>query len=1047
MERNWTENQIKAIVTPPDVLVNAAAGSGKTAVLVERIIRKIIYDGVSIERLLVVTFARDAAMEMQQRIKKALLDKLKKTNDIELSAYLKRQVRLLPVSDITTIDAFCINLVKKNFHYLGIDPDFKIMDAEEAKVLLDITADAFLDSLYEAKDERIFYLSKYYSTGFSDYSLKNKILEIFSFTRSLPNPKEWIRQSAKKYLDINSFKIALEDDCEKIYKDGIYPSISVLCDIVCQFDDFYFYTKKDKNTFEFNDLEHMCLRLLQDFDVVRAEYEDKYDELLMDEYQDTNSLQEAIFSLIKRGRFMVGDMKQSIYRFRKSDPFIFKHKDKLYSKNPDVGTRIMLSDNFRSRPQVLRSINQIFNKIMHEDTGEIDYDESQSLNWGNKSYENSDDESYFSELYVLEGVDSEEESESNTRYEARFIASKIREMLDQKFMVSGKEGLRPVTPEDFAIILSSVKYVGDIYVEELKKAGIDAVSESTGYFDKTEVVLMLSVLKIIDNPLQDIPLVTVMRSPIFGFTEDELSLIRMDFKGYFFDAVKRTKSGELGKKCEDFCEKLTRWREYSKYMSADKLIWTVYEQTNLYDLMGIMDKSTEAQANLRLLFERAKQYESTGFHGLYHFLNYMERMNKSTSFGGAPVFLDDKKPVRIMTIHKSKGLEFPVCFVAGMGKRLNQAVPKGLLMHKDYGIGIDYVNPEAGYFAHTLFQEYIRGVIKNEQMAEDMRKLYVAMTRAKEKLILTSVISKKKYDAKGQLSGGAEFEFKKLKEKFSENSDIMNSDDVKSANRYFDWIAPIVKALGKSIGWKLNVLEYNAEEEEQDIKEPDLISDITQEDVDALMDAGNFDYGNPAPGKTSVTGILKLADEDLSDIERLEDNVVGSLRRPQFLQEGGSLSGAERGNAYHKLMSLIDISKKPDVENEIKKHCSKIEKDAIDTLKIARFFESDLGKRLLSSPDVLREQAFEIGVLASEVFENSSGFMLIQGIIDCFFEEDGGYVLIDYKTDRNKTLEELKNHYSKQLLWYKRAVEKLTGKKVNSVYLYSFENDCEIKIS
>ena len=1183
----WTKNQELAIKTPPRVLVNAAAGSGKTAVLVERIIRKIKNGETDIDRLLIVTFARDAAEQMQNRLKKALTEAIKESSDAQFNKRMRKQLRLLNNCDITTIDAFCINVVKKNFHLLGMDPAFKIIDTEEAKIMLSEAIKKFLADKYESEDKRLELVSENYSDGFGDYSLEKMIEELYNFTRSLENPAEWVREKAKMYGDFkssvwylkiqekvkplkkevvmytnmaakqmmmyalgeakeipdltdeenktlkafdnkglwdaisldlkrledlngeswddaynaasgfcNTAKNAMsgdfkeerkeiidiknkafesakkiadlyssgESDLPRIYEKGIYPVIKAFAELFCEFDDYFMEIKHKKNSYEFNDLEHICYNLLNNYAEVREEYSKKYDELLMDEYQDTNALQEAIFDLISDKRFMVGDMKQSIYRFRNSDPLIFKEKDKTYSNNPKEGTRIILAENFRSRPQVLESINEIFKRIMSENAGEVEYDESQKLKWGNKSYDLPEDDKYFSELYILEGKDSDaDEDENDTKVEARFIAGKIKSMIDSGFEVLDGNTKRPARPGDFVIIQNAVKASGSIFISELKKAGLDGYCENEGYFEKTEIKLILSLIDVINNPLRDIPLVAVMRSVVFGFSEDDLARIRLNARGDFFGAVEKTAKGEgeLSEKCRNFCECIKKWRDYAKYMSADRLIWTIYEETNFYDLMGVLYDGEEAQANLRLLFEKARQYEKTGFKGLFHFVEYIKKIEQNAKTASAAVISDSSNIVRIMTIHKSKGLEFPVCIFSGVGKRFNNSVSSKLRLHKELGIGVRFVDAAEGYYTNTAVCELIKEEQKREEQAENLRKMYVGMTRAKEKLIVVGTVKGIKETSSGDISGGYIAEKERWNTIYNPSQNYMHPDVVNAQNKFLDWIAPIVLSHKNECGWKNFVIPYTSSEEET-VEEQGNINteEIKDELIDKLMDVSYISNDlRELPGKISVTGIGRLkerfeTEDDFLDFgieSKHTDGLKNSklnLKRPAFLSDMG-LSGAERGTAYHTVLSLIDICDDMNYEyikEQIEKmqsagRLSENEKNSIDIDDLVGFFGSELGERLKKSDMLMRESPFEIPVNADEitgVLNHKGNKILLQGVIDCMFLENDELVLVDYKTDKNLSERELKEHYKNQLEWYKKAAQILCKKRVKEMVLYSF---------
>lgn len=1198
MATKWTENQRKAIDASPSVLVNAAAGSGKTAVLVQRIMEKIIKGETDIDRLLVVTFARDAAAEMKTRIKKALVLAMKESEDEGFCRKMRKQLRLINQSEITTIDAFCINVVKKHFHLLGIDPVFSITDADEAKIILEEMVKEFTEELYEAKDERIKFLSECYSEKFGDYTLQKMIEEIYTFTRSLPETKEWIKEKVLYYKDYKNSPwyeksqnelSEIADEMEKIaenaaktmirfalgtkkeieelseeemgileeydnkglwqtiledlsksrslktasgdegisivksfeksskklggdfkeerkaiidirneiaekkapgylkicgmseetlkhmYEEGIYPQVSVLGEIVCEFEDFYYEKKIQKNTFEFNDLEHFAYKLLRDFPEVRQEYNEKFDEILMDEYQDTNALQEGIFDLISNKRFMVGDMKQSIYRFRNSDPMIFKSRDNLYKENPDEGNRIILSENFRSRPEVLDSVNFIFSRIMSETAGEVEYDDSQALKWGNlTAYGGEKPEDYTSELYILEGRPSDaEEDENDIVVEARFVAKKIREMIDKGFLVSDSDGgFRPVNEGDFAIIQSAVKQSGEIFMSELKKVGLNGYAENEGYFEKIEISIMMSLIEVINNPLRDIPLVALMRSVMFAFTDDELARIRVLKKGDFYRAVEEAaeREDELGKKCRGFCDSITRWRGYAKYMSADRLIWTIYEQTDFYDLMGVLYEGEEAQANLRLLFEKARQYEKSGFRGLSNFVDYINKLKENGKVASATVLSDNKKVIRIMTIHKSKGLEFPVCFFVRAGKKFNSEKSGRLRLHKDLGIGVRYVEPKLGFFTTTPASELIKKTKDIEEQAEELRKLYVALTRAKEKLIIVGTIKAERVNSKGEVIGGYKNAREKWNKLYSPTTGIMEPGGVNSAKSYIDLIAPVVLAHKKDSKFLNYVIPYNPEREtvEEDERVKYCGEGISRELIDELLDSGSKVLSSrEIPAKISVTGIEKLkaqfeTEDDVQEIQlegkytENQPSYRADLKKPAFLNEK-KLSGAARGTAYHSVLAHIEIKTQMSTDF-IKKELQRLkdsgiisvaEFECINPDDIEKFFSGALGQRIRKSPRVFREEPFEILADASKVIEIVEQYdekILIQGVIDCMFEEDNNLVIVDFKTDKGLSCEELMEHYRTQLNWYKIAAESLCEKKVSDGILYSFAKHEEIKV-
>lgn len=1173
-ETKWTDAQLRAIENEPNILVNAAAGSGKTAVLVERIIRKLLPDKngeyIDADKLLVVTFARDAAAEMSQRIKDRLIKILRESRDTALRSVCRKQIRLLPIADITTIDAFCIKTVRNNFHLLGIDPRFTVMDNIEAVMLKGDVISKLFDSLYEAEDAGFLRLSGIFGGAGDDSALEKIILELYGFTRSLPDPEDWLDECAARYItpelteewkryslekaakgirqitallagaidigrgyaaeqggsaediipplcrdnywqelvseyelfahtDITSYDNIAETlgkgitkyrkgmgsgefkavrnamtDCknkaietaDKLrgffpYKSEelcaelseVYETVHDVCGLCAEFAAALAEEKESRCSYEFNDLEHLCLKLLRDYPEVRQEYSCTYAEGLMDEYQDTNGLQEAIFSLLSNGtnRFMVGDMKQSIYRFRMSDPFIFREKDILY-RSGKGGTVIDLNANFRSRPQVLDSVNAVFERIMRSDTAEIEYNDAQRLKLGNTEYLKTDLPCYKSELCVIEETgELSEEDIDRVRLEAGYIAGRIRKMLDEGFPVTDKETgrLRPCRKSDFAILAGSVKTVSNEYLDELARAGIDAAAEGTGFFDCSEVILALDFIRIINNPQQDIPLVCVLRSPVYRFSEEELAAVRSASRGSFYNALCAYAEKTGNEKCRRFLEMLDHWRSESEYLGASALLWRVYTDTSLIDIVGAMDGGGEAQANLRLLFERARGFEQSGYKGIFNFCTYIEKLREEgTTAAPAPVPAADT--VRIMTIHKSKGLEFPIVFVCSAGKKFNydKTAGFGMRMHRQYGLGMSRMQPEKRVYSQTLPQTIIEDVQRNEAAAENIRKLYVALTRPREKLIVVGTVTAAKTDSRsGEATGGVRAAY----ERWS-SGEWNSSEKIVCARSYLDLIAPAVIADTKKENpvWEYHEIMPDGAAEEAAQGDEDLVQDIGEEEYDealykAVSDILSREYPYKEqtliPSRMYVTEVQQLADGGTAAAdEELK-------RRPSFGTLSG-ITGADVGTAYHTLLSEMDIKKDMDAEY-IRSEIHRLAEDgkidpalekSVKADSIMRFFDSDIGRELCSA-EPMRETPFEILADADEIYTDGSGGggqLLLQGIIDCWFIRDDGTVcLADYKTDRVNEASELVKRYSVQLGWYKKALERLTGRRVSGVYIYS----------
>ncbi|MBF0987413.1 MAG: helicase-exonuclease AddAB subunit AddA, partial [Clostridiales bacterium] len=852
----WTEEQLQAInKRGANILVSAAAGSGKTSVLVERIITKVIEDKVDVDKILVVTFTSAAASEMKQRLLKALYKKIDEKPD---DAYLQRQISLLNRANISTIHSFCLNMIKNNFYLLEMPANFRIGDTAEIEILKQEVIESIFEEKYENNDKEFLDLIRKYTTYSDDQNLKDLIIKIYEYSRCTPNPKKWIRESAEdfnfeekiknedysnKWTDIlykdlketiidsieqlkkNKLKVEGIQTLEKVYdiyeediqslekidtttwdtmitgiknktwtryvgnikasegekaikselgeirknikskltnieflsqKDAVlelnqmYPTLKYLANIIEEFDSRYTEAKHEKNIIDYSDLEHLSLKLLVDENNEKTEIANKYqfDEVLIDEYQDINEVQEKILTSVSNGKntFMVGDVKQSIYRFRQSRPNIFIDKYINYKKAQkndeklEESTKILLYKNFRSRLEVLETTNIIFQSIMSKEFGEIEYNEEEYLNQG-AEFEKNKLEDYSSELYIIdkneEKIDGEIEEKAekeedgdedkeiieNSAYEARLIAEKIKEFHKQGFKYS-----------DMSILLRSVKSSAPVYEKELSERGIPVYSDAASeYIDSIEINTIISFLKIIDNPLQDIPLITVLRSPIIGLNDNELLEIRLlDKERKFYKALELSKN----EKAIRFIEMLNKFKKDSLSMPLDELIWKIYMETGYFYYVRLMPGGKTRQANLKKLFETAKNYEQISFKGLFNFILFIEKITKTKNeFESAKVVGEKDDVVKIMSIHKSKGLEFPIVFVSGITKRVNESDYRTKIAYdQDLGFGIKYIDEISEY--DTISKRALKIKSFKEMLAEEMRILYVALTRAKEKLVL-----------------------------------------------------------------------------------------------------------------------------------------------------------------------------------------------------------------------------------------------------------------------------------------------------------------------
>lgn len=1178
-EIKWSPSQQDAIYSKYlkdgkscNILVSAAAGSGKTAVLVQRIIEKLVpkdlEKSIDANRLLVVTFTKAAAHEMLERIKKSLDENLvsaKKSGDILRQQLIKKQQLLILDSEITTIDSFCMRLIRKYFNVLNIAPDFLVADEAQAEILQEEAMDELFSELYKERSGEFLNLLLMYASNRNDAGLKNIIKHIYDFIIKIPDSFSWLFESVnalkledgikntpwyKKSRDMGMsdlyYALSLTEDAlgfifggknidemilqnppekgnpvydlwkhyyslfytyyqtlktalslegkkqaeflssfsspslrrndalseeDKDYLKSLnerikpalasakgllcideekflnlsskrlYPTASALAKITERFAKKLGEKKSAQNIFEFSDIEQLAYTLLSENPDICGQIKAQYEEVLMDEYQDTSLLQEAIFSFVANGDnlFAVGDMKQSIYRFRSSDPTIFKAR--LYNSSFDKEShnrKIILSQNFRSRKEVLESINDIFSAIMSEQAGELCYDESQRLYAGNKGYRDTGFD-FRSECVIID-TDSEndetDENLSDITLEARFIAAEISRLKEEHFKVRDGDSLRDIKNRDIVILMSSYKKAADIFTAELNARGIECFAEQDGYFSRNEIRLMLALFKVIGNPYSDIPLVSVLRSPIVSFSDDELALIRKCKKGRFFSALKEfinlKNSGlikdaediKTAQKAEKFCENLSRWRGYARYMSSDKLVWTLYEETNFYAFCGAIYGGSEAQANLRLLFERAKQYELYGFRGIFGFVKYMERVKKrKKDLTSAKLISENHDVVRIMTIHKSKGLEFPVVFIAGGGKGFIRKLDNSkFIMHKDYGITLDYINFEKNYTVVSPLYKFFRNIANAEQASEDIRLLYVAMTRAKEKLYFVAA-SKNPKSAK--LSDGK-----------------LSFDYVLSAKSFCDMVYPIAQ---NSINWLVKELP-------RDNLKPVLAKDTAEQnccenDIPDIKRLLEFTY----PYKNEEYLASKVSVSDLK-----ADSATQIIPKPAFLSDTKT-SGAGYGTIIHKV--LENILPRENMDTEYVKSCvaelvsagklSKPEADLINPAKILAFYRSDIGRRIIKSEKVFREQPFEVLAPVSVIYHDSENAsdenIILQGVIDCWFIEDGEIVLVDYKTDSYSDISEIHRKYDRQLELYSYALQKITGKNIKSKNIYLFYSDIVIQ--
>ena len=1191
-EVKWTDEQLQAISEDRNnVLVAAAAGSGKTAVLVERIINKIINKNIDIDKLLVVTFTNAAASEMRERILDALYEKIDK--DAE-NVNLQKQITLLSKASICTIDSFCLDVVKNNFYEIGISPNFRIADNTELELLKQETIEELFEEKYEINDDRFIKLLETYGTYLSDDNLKNLVLGIYNYIQSNPFPNDWLNQKVEEFnikdkLDIdfslnNWGKLIIENikdealDCklrlEKIYKEllkyeelqkyadvinndiekvnsilnsltwdelytntinfkfetwptdkkitleekniakekrdkikakinkaieivncnskdanldtyEMYETLNSLKQLVFEFEKKLIKNKQEKNIVDFSDVEHYALNILLKKDKdgnykpteIALKYRNKFNEIAIDEYQDSNLVQEYILSSISNGKnmFMVGDIKQSIYKFRQARPELFISKYEKYSKveenlKEDIpGIKIQLFKNFRSRKNILDTTNLIFDNIMSKDLGNIDYNEEEYLNLG-ANFEETEKEliAKNTEIDIIENsskledietedvisIELDEEPIENIEIEARYVAKKVKELIDSKNVVfDKKEGYRPITYKDIVILLRSTKGNANIFEKELAKLNIPVFSDtSSEYLDSIEIQTIMNLLRIIDNPMQDIPLVTVLRSFIGSFIDNELVKIRVETnknQTFYESMIEYSLDDELSKKINLFFSKVQKWQDEKDYLNLDELIWKIYEETGYYNYVGLMPNGILRQANLRSLFERAKQYEKASFKGLYNFINFIDRL-KTTSgdLSSAKLIGENEDVVRIMSIHKSKGLEFPVVFLSASNKEFNMRdLSMPLILHQDLGIGVNYIDSERMLQYSTLSKEAMKIVSKIELLSEEMRVLYVALTRAKERLIITGTSK----DIKDKLE-----EKKEILELYNEEK--INKNILKKYKSYLDWIELVSLKNRDNENMKINIINkddvidyskacsYSKEDSNirniEDLKEKsEQIKDIEYEEY--LKKELEWEYeGIEASKIESKTSVSKIKQKNIS-----KDLNTINFKTPNFLKNEELVSGSRKGTIIHLCMQKLNpkveytLEKIEHILEELvlKNIITVNEKEAVNIEKIYKFTKSKIWEELKEALVVEKEKPFYINIPAKDICKTSiEEDILVQGIIDLYYiNKNNELVLVDYKTDYIQNEEELIKKYKEQLDIYKTALEEAMQQKVDRVYIYS----------
>ena len=1318
---SWTKEQQQVIdLRNRNILVSAAAGSGKTAVLVQRIIEKIsdATNPLDIDKLLIVTFTNAAAAQMRERISEALEKQLESQPDNE---HLKRQITLIHHANITTIHSFCLSVIRQNFHRISLDPAFRIGDEGELRLLKEDMIQQILENNYHKGKKEFIDFVDAYATGKDDSQIGKMILQFYEFSRSYPWPDTWILDCKKMYeitdedqlqstvwmkfllsqihlqleeiredyrrleeicksedgpfayfeafegeiiavaeackadtfsqliQSLNNIEFKrkptkkkveqcderkveqageLRENCKKAIKKlqeryGKKPLskviedlsqtkkvIEVMIDLTLQLKEAFEEEKRKKRIVDFSDLEHLALSILIEETEdgyketpVADQYSNQFEEIMIDEYQDSNLVQEVLLTSVSKVRFgtpnifMVGDVKQSIYKFRLAKPELFMEKYDSYTKEDSKYQKIELHQNFRSRKSVLDGINYLFYQIMQKKLGNIEYTEDVALHAGMEyplveevgvnsivassivassivedsivvssmeqrigggsevllldltdiELKNDEEDSSFGEAsnqmedsigisiensiensigdsigISIENEDANKESTLLTvkEWEAKLVATKIKELVDEEkgqLVYDSKLGkYRKASYKDIVILLRTMSGWADSFTNILMGYGIPAYAESqSGYFTTLEVRTVLNLLKVIDNPIQDIPLAAVLKSKIVDISSEELATIRTvcprEYKNGLYGAVlfyiEHLQGDEIANKLTGFLQQLEDFRKKAIMYPLSEFIYYILNQTGYYEFVMAMPAGNRRKANLDMLIEKALAFQKTSYKGLFHFVRYIEKLHKyDVDFGEASIIGENEDTVRIMSIHKSKGLEFPIVIVAGGTKQFNQQDSRqAVVFHQEFGVGIDYIDATLRTKSSTLIKKVFQQKILLENLAEELRILYVALTRAKEKLIITG--------SKNKLYDWLE----KIIEKVDATQPNLTYNQLISSTTYLDYILlalckhrcfkPIFETLSKEVPWSNKWYDHESEFLVKTYTKDDLLEIEKEAMIERVVEKGqllgwdtkqvyddekkkfieerlsfNYHYDDMEHvyATMSVSQIKKLYQEqeeesysfiNENDIPQLEEEQENSHKVDPFSEEHVTNPWSYRGNAYHHFMEHLDYEKIALCNNqkeEVKRQISYLvetgiiteeEKQCIFIPTICKYLESNIGKRMIQaqvSNTLCREKQFIIGVNPKEILQKQSEdnvlqldeeeIVMIQGIVDAYFEEEDGIVLVDYKTDRVKEENQLIRRYAIQLELYEKAIERMTGKKVKEKIIYSFSLGEEIYI-
>lgn len=1211
----WTSGQQDAIETRNcNILVSAAAGSGKTAVLVERIKQLILTDQVPLDRMLIVTFSNAAASEMKEKILHAIT---KAIEEEPSSSFLRAQPGLINKANISTFHAFSMEVLRRYFHLIDLEPNFRICDEAQKAILQQEAMDKLFEEQFRMRDSAFLQFLKKYASSKNEDQAKQTILTVHRFIQSLPDPFSWLSQKVsmletteeeftnsalylelfdrikwllqRQYLcfkqveqilqtagipvmhrkslsdleqiqelihifeteDLDQFGLrsrqvsfsvfragkeeqqaweqvrdqvtVLRDKAKDLYKrmnknytgrtvaECVQEARSTLGDgtllynLVQAFDEIYSLKKQEKGVLDFSDLEHLALGVLRHEEAAK-EYREKFQYIFIDEYQDSNLVQETLIDSIKRSDnvFMVGDVKQSIYKFRLAEPELFLAKYDTFLKEADAGEngtqprnkKIDLNENFRSKGRIIDGINDLFAMIMNKQIAGMEYDQDAALHKG--LYQKDDlgqpiisvyptELEYPVELHLVDGrqdetreIDEEIMEMRRVELEASVAAQIIRDAIGKSIYDQKNSQIRPIALKDIVILLRSTKNDAEIYADQLRQLGFPAyIDSSDGYFDTVEIGVFLNLLRVIDNKKQDVPLLSILRAPIFNFSVDELILIRSSHQhGPFYQAFLAFSTGvdDLAQKCHSVLNRLDLFRLSATVMPLDEFLWLLLRETGYYDYSGAMPAGAQRQANLRALVEKAMLFQQSHLKGLFGFILYIEAVkNNRVSTGQIKLLGESDNVIRIMTVHKSKGLEFPIVIVGGLGKKFNQdsnALP--ISLHKSLGVALRLVDLNQRSYRKTIQQLIIEEKNGSERLAEEMRILYVALTRAMDRLIL--------------LGGHADLD--KLMEKYR----FHNEQDLPDGKNYLDWILPalphtdikmklydrsgirrsqqIVGQAGDSLKDALKNGFALEQSEEENSSSDDLLGRLEQ----SLLWQYPFQYQQSVKSKYSVT---EINERIRGSRQKKEYQSVALI--PRFLNRTEPMNAAQRGTILHRIMEHLDFLE----TNEILKlggpqealsyiqkriHTlmdqgvlSEVEAESASPSMLLDFFRSKLGERASRAEELRKEISFNMKVSLKELewngaeresmigLEEDTDQVIVQGTIDCSFMDAGKLVMVDYKSsyvgaNQEKRIEELMQQYQGQIRLYQRALEKYYGRKVDEAYLYLFGIGREVRM-